>query len=115
MSWDNWRYQDTLLRQLEGKERYRSEHRHRIKRGQVNGSQSMIDRITGEISLLEELLGGGDLQTPEDVLSRLDHLEASSRQFENESVKSGWSMALREERSKLLQQKQDGKLKSPPQ
>lgn len=108
MSWDNWRYQDNLIMRIQAKERYRDEHRDRIKRGQGNGSQSMIEQIAGEISLLEKLFGGGALQTPEDVFSRLDQLEAKPPQLKTESAKSGWSMALREERSILLKQKRDG-------
>jgi hypothetical protein len=98
--WDTWAFQNRLLRLIEDKERYRSEHRERIRRGQSNGNPRMRDDLTGEIAAMEALLGGGDTPHAEHMAKKIEaKLEAAPPPNDvefPESYANGWKQGLNE-------------------
>ncbi|ODT71210.1 MAG: hypothetical protein ABS75_07955 [Pelagibacterium sp. SCN 63-23] len=99
MTWDAFKNQDRLLREIDGKSRYRKEHLYRIKVGQANGSKTMAGMLAGEIAFLEELLGiGGYSTTPEQFLAELDSIATNPLPHLDADGRRGWEIAVRSER-----------------
>lgn len=100
MAWDTWAYQERLIRQIEQRQAYRQEHLSRIARKQPNGSQSMVDRIAGEIAAMDALLGGALYPTAADMKTRIEQLQAKpavvpQSVMDRDAFAVGWEGELR--------------------
>ncbi|RWB08988.1 MAG: hypothetical protein EOQ39_03565 [Mesorhizobium sp.] len=104
MTWDNWRFQDSLLKRIEDARRYRWEHEERIRRKQPNGKQWMVGEKNAEIAILSGLVGGNTYRTPADVVAKLEQMRDEPQspsdhasKEEAEGFRRGWEMTIRAE------------------